>query len=276
MTAWDYYKTISRRFTEAGITEDDALLLMLSVLGYSRADWLMKRTEELSPDRKELLDSYAMRRCRREPLQQILGATEFYGLPFRVTSDVLCPRQDTERLVERALKDSENRRVLDLCTGSGCIAVAISHYGKPQSVTASDISEKALSIARENALKNAADITFVESDLFAKLSGPFDMIVTNPPYIPEDQMKGLMPEVLDYEPENALYGGPDGLDFYREIIPEAYRRLTDGGILLAEIGFDQGKSVPELFRAAGFSEITAERDYAGLDRVVRGVKKDGL
>ena len=271
MTCFEYYKTLSRRFAAAGITEDDALLLILAVLGWSRTDWLMKRENEIPGESLELISAYAARRERREPLQQILGTQSFCGLDFLVTPDVLCPRPDTERLVELALPYCTGR-VLDLCTGSGCIGIALRCLGKAESVTASDISGEALKVARENALRNRADIIFLQSDLFSRIEGNFSLIVSNPPYIPKDQMDGLMPEVRDYEPRLALYGGPDGLDYYRRLIPEAFRHLEDGGRLFVEIGFDQGKSVPEFFREAGFSEVGTAKDYAGLDRVVYGVR----
>jgi len=210
-------------------------------------------------------------------LQQILETTCFYGFDFYVTKDVLCPRQDTEHLVEWALADCKGKRVLDLCTGSGCIAVSLAKLGSAKEVCASDLSEAALLVAKENARRNDAAITFYQSDLMKDVPGEFDVIVSNPPYIPQGEAKNLAPEVTEYEPHMALFGGEDGLDFYKRIVSECYDRLTPGGVLIVEIGYDQGESVPELFRSAAFSEVTVRKDYAGLDRVVRGVKlQDGL
>ena len=216
----------------------------------------------------------AEKRLARVPLQHLTGEQEFMGLPFRVTPDVLIPRQDTEHLVEEALACCEGRRVLDMCTGSGCIAISIARLGKPASVTGADISEAALAVAGDNAARLGADVAWVKSDMFAGIDGEFDVIVSNPPYIPPEQIEGLEPEVKDHEPRLALYGGEDGLDYYRTLVTEGAKHLRparngeEGGILIVEIGFDQGVSVPALFREAGFTGVRVRKDYAGLDRVV--------
>lgn len=215
------------------------------------------------------------RRAGREPLQQIIGVQYFMGLPFHVTQDTLCPRQDTETLVEHALPFCRNAEVLDMCTGTGCIAVSIAKLGSPKQVTAADVSEPALKVAEENIRNNEASVTLLKSDMFSEVKGIYDVIVSNPPYIPKEQMDGLMPEVKDFEPEMALYGGEDGLDFYRILTTEGAKHLKkgengEGGRLIVEIGFDQGISVPELFRRAGFSDVRVWKDYAGNDRVVSG------
>jgi release factor glutamine methyltransferase len=229
------------------------------------------------------------------------------GLMFRVNGDVLIPRQDTEILVEEALRDLRDRiraeqrsggdscsgnektpppgggicsgkrklRVLDLCTGSGCIAVALAHAMPELSVSASDLSEKALSVAEENAARHHAAVAFYQGDLFAPLTGQrFDLIVSNPPYIPTEVIGTLMPEVRDHEPLSALDGKEDGLYFYRRIVAEANGHLNPGGGLLVEIGCDQAEAVSALMREHGFSGIRVLPDYAGLDRVVCGSLAD--
>ena len=210
----------------------------------------------------------------REPLQYILGETEFMGLTFHVEPGVLIPRADTEILVEKALAWMKpGARVLDIGTGSGAIAVSLAKLGRPAQVTAVDVSDRALEIARQNAERNGAAVEFVKSDCFSALKGrKYDMIVSNPPYISEDEMRGLMPEVTR-EPELALFGGADGLDFYRRISREAPEYLNEGGCLLFEIGWLQKDAVSALVKAH-IGEPFALRDYGQNWRVV-GAKKEG-
>ena len=188
------------------------------------------------------------------------------GLEFSVTPAVLIPRQDTETLVETVLsyaKDKPGASLVDVCTGSGCIAVSLAHYGNFAQMTASDISSAALLVAKKNAADNHASVQFFESDLLEQVPGRFDMIVSNPPYIEDD--------VKDNEPMLALSGGKDGLIFYRRLTENAKDHLNPGGALFVEIGYNQWEAVAELFRANGFSKPTLVRDLAGLDRVVWGV-----
>ena len=214
------------------------------------------------------------RRAAGEPMQYITGVQEFMGIPFKVTPQVLIPRQDTETLVETLLsyaKDKPGTSLIDVCTGSGCIAVSLAHYGNFAQVTASDISSAALLVAKKNAADNHASVQFFESDLLEQVPGRFDMIVSNPPYIEDDVILGLEPEVKDNEPMIALSGGKDGLIFYRRLTETAKDHLNPGGALFVEIGYNQWEAVAELFRANGFSKPTLVRDLAGLDRVVWGV-----
>ena len=192
------------------------------------------------------------------------------GLPFYVDENVLIPRQDTECLVEEVLRVSDGQDVLDLCTGSGCIGVSLSVLGGCHSVTASDISEKALRVAERNARANEAEISLIQSDLFASIEGTFDIVVSNPPYIPVGEMEGLMPEVREHEPELALAAAEDGLLFYNSIIKEIRRFLREGGWLFFEIGSGQGEAVSGRMRQAGFSGVEIKKDLAGLDRIVCG------
>ena len=210
---------------------------------------------------------------QHEPCQYIIGQTEFYGLSFLVNEHVLIPRQDTELLVEEALKTTaEDSRVLDLCTGSGAVAVAIKHSRPDAAVTALDISKDALETAKKNAEQNGCEIEFLLSDLFEELGAErkFDVIVSNPPYISETEYETLMPEVKDHEPSLALLAGEEGLDIYRRLTAEAPRYLTKGGALLVEIGCSQAEAVSGLFKENGFKEIKVIKDLAGLDRVVSG------
>ena len=276
------YREAARRWgetlQEAGVLEAvlQAQQLLWFVCGMTPADWLMRREETMPEEEWKRYCELAEKRLARVPLQHLTGEQEFMGLTFRVTPDVLIPRQDTEHLVEEALACCEGRRVLDMCTGSGCIAISIARLGKPASVTGADISEKALAVAKDNAARLSAEVAWVESDMFSGIDGEFDVIVSNPPYIPPEQIEGLEPEVKDHEPRLALYGGEDGLDYYRALVTEGAMHLRpardgeEGGILIVEIGFDQGVSVPALFREAGFAGVRVRKDYAGLDRVVIG------
>lgn len=228
-------------------------------------------------------------RSSGRPLQYIIGNQEFMGLTFLVNEDVLIPRQDTELLVEKVLeiiKAAKGRRtvdILDLCCGSGAIAISLAHYlkqeNKKTAIVATDISPKALAVAKENARLNKVEksIRFVESDLFAefplnrKARGKklFDLIVSNPPYIASEEIKTLMREVRDHEPLNALDGGEDGLDFYRDIISQAPAHLKDGGLLMMEIGYNQGQAVKEIGQDQGlYEEAIILDDLAGRQRLV--------
>ncbi|MCR4797366.1 MAG: peptide chain release factor N(5)-glutamine methyltransferase [Lachnospiraceae bacterium] len=279
----------------------DAEELLLFATKMSRAIYLLSRRETVPEDLLEVYFSCIKRRCERVPLQHILGYQDFMGYSFKVNENVLCPRQDTESLVEKAyeildemfLRDgfskfenvvpirrsSENnaagRKALDLCTGSGCIAICLDLYAKengfPLSVTATDASEDALSVAKENASHHKADIRFLQGDLFdAAGDEKYDMIISNPPYIPKKVIEGLMPEVRDHEPHGALDGGEDGLYFYRRITSEAPAYLTERGYLICEIGFNQGKDVSEMLKSNGFMDVEVHKDLAGNDRIVLG------
>ncbi len=217
------------------------------------------------------------KRAQRIPLQHLLGTQEFMGLTFVVNEHVLIPRQDTECLVEEAmLVTADGDRVLDLCTGSGCILLSIMNYKNEIEGVGLDLSKEALDVARLNAERLGKQALFIESDLFGQLPEQlpeqrFDVIVSNPPYIRSDVIKTLEPEVREHEPLSALDGGEDGLVFYRRIIKEAPAYIRKGGNLLMEIGYDQGEAVSSLMEAAGFNDVAVVKDLAGLDRVVRGV-----
>lgn len=255
--------------------ELDARLLLEYVCGTDRNTLFIHPDLEVDVDKAKEYASLIEKRSKRIPLQHLTGEQDFMGLKFQVNEHVLIPRQDTEILVEEAMKYlHEGMRVLDMCTGSGCILLSLLHYSNDCTGIGVDISEQALQVAKENAsfLTLEDRVKFVHSDLFDQVEGRFDLIVSNPPYIATEEIEKLMPEVRDHEPRLALDGTEDGLYFYRKIIEGSRDYLTPGGYLLFEIGYDQGLSVSELMRQAGYKEVTVYRDYAGLDRVVSGYR----
>lgn len=251
--------------------ETDAWLLLEGAVGCTRNDLFMRPEMEVTGEQEERIQEFLKKRISRIPLQQILGVQYFCGLPFRVTEDVLCPRQDTEVLVEEALKRLwPGAKILDLCTGSGCILLSLLHLMKGCQGTGSDLSGKALEVAGFNAKNLGIDCELIQGDLFEPIEGRFDMIVSNPPYIATKEIEALMPEVRDHEPRMALDGMEDGLYFYRKIIAGALYYLKDGGWLMFEIGYDQGEAVSSMMKAEGFHQVQVIKDLAGLDRVVAG------
>lgn len=251
----------------------DAELLLAEVLKLDRVGLYLNYDRPLLAAELSAYRQMVGRRSRREPLQYILGRTEFWSLPFSVDPTVLIPRQDTEVLVEECLaRLSAKSEILDVGTGSGAIAVAITHELPDAGMVAIDISAAALRMAAMNAELNGVDgrIRFLQIDLAALPPGPFDLIVANPPYIPLDDLDGLMPEVRDHEPSSALAGGKDGLDCYRLLAEQAVDRLRPGGWLLVEVGIGQAASVRELFDQAGLREGFTRDDYSGVPRVVGG------
>lgn len=263
---------------DAGIEEAalDARLLLEHICGTDRNTLLVHGDRTVSPEEeKQYLDAVE-RRSRRIPLQQITGQQEFMGLPFWVNSNVLIPRQDTEVLVEEVLKHThDGMRILDMCTGSGCILISILHYSNDCEGLGVDISSLALEVAEENAERLLSGRTgvsarFLQSDLFEAVDGKYDILVSNPPYIRSAVVDTLMPEVKDYEPRIALDGEEDGLVFYRRILSDCKKNLKKGGMLFFEIGYDQAEAVKGMMEQAGFLEVTVKKDFGGLDRVVFG------
>ena len=271
---------------EAGIGEAtiDARYLLFEVFHTDMTHFLLDRGRVLSEDDQVLdqVKQYRLmieKRSQRIPLQHITGSREFMGLEFFVNEHVLIPRQDTETLVELILKDYKDRKpvILDMCTGSGCIAISLSKIGGFDRVTAVDLSKEALKVAKRNAdvLLGPGRITLIESDLFQAIEpeSRFDIIVSNPPYIPTEIIQELQPEVRNFEPMLALDGREDGLYFYRQLDSEGRRFLNPGGSIYFEIGYDQAEAVSALLEDAGFAEIRVVKDAAGLDRVVCAVMK---
>ena len=239
--------------------------------GVNRA-WLIAHDRDtLTPEQHATLQALIERRCQGEPVAYIVGRREFYGREFKVGPGVLIPRPETEHLVEATLKRApQNARVLDIGTGSGCIAITLKLERPDFNVAAVDVSTAALNIARANAGELNAEVEFIESDLFSALDGrPFDLIVSNPPYIPEADAH-LSQGDLRFEPGNALASGPDGLDAIRLIVEQVKAHLAPGGWLLFEHGYDQGGAVQALLKAAGYAEVFLEQDLAGQPRVSGG------
>ena len=259
---------------EAGVMDAkiDAWLLLEMVAKIDRSFYFTHINDEVEPEVLAEYERVLEKRAEHVPLQYITGEQEFMGMTFKVNSNVLIPRQDTETLVEETLKVIEPQmEVLDLCTGSGCILLSILKNAPTVKGTGSDISKQALLVAKENAKLHDLDAEWVRSNLFDNVSGQFDVIVSNPPYIPTDVIPQLMPEVQVFEPIEALDGKEDGLYFYRRIVEQSKDYLNSGGSLMFEIGYDQGKDVSKMMTDAGFSNVCVKKDLAGNDRVVTGM-----
>lgn len=262
---------------EAGIEEADldARLLLEHVCGTNRNDLLVHGDREVLSEQKSAYLFMIEKRAQRLPLQHLTGIQDFMGLEFKVNEHVLIPRQDTEILVEEALRElRDGMSILDMCTGSGCILISLLRYSNDCTGLGVDISMEALRVAEENAQKLLMpdkQVRFMESNLFEKVDGMYDMIVSNPPYIPSGEIGSLMPEVREHEPLSALDGREDGLYFYYKITEECRKYLKPGGMLFYEIGYDQGAAVSGILSQRGFGEVQVIKDYAGLDRVVCGV-----
>ena len=259
--------------TDAGVPDAalDAWYLLQMVCKIERSYYYVHGEEDITQDAQKEYEIAVQKRAEHIPLQYIIGEQEFMGLRFKVNSNVLIPRQDTETLVEQVLKIVKpGMKVLDLCTGTGCVLISVLKNAPELTGMGSDISKTALLVAKENAKLHEVDAEWVRSDLFDNITETFDVIMANPPYIPTGEILSLMPEVRDFEPENALDGGADGLDFYRKIAGQVKDYLNPGGYVYMEIGYDQGEAVSELMRNAGFTEVEVIKDLARNDRVVKG------
>lgn len=281
MTYRELYDYGVEELKKADIAEAelDARLLLEYICRTDRNALLVYAERARSPIEEEFYKRTIDKRKQHIPLQHITGEQEFMGLVFRVNEHTLIPRQDTEILVEEAMRYlGDGMRILDLCTGSGCILLSLLKYSNECEGIGIDISKDALLVAEENAKRLGLDATFLEGDLFAPLAqlvsqkgqdGLFDIIISNPPYIASSVIETLMPEVKDHEPRLALDGKEDGLYFYRQIMEKAPSYLRKGAMLFLEIGYDQAKAVCSLLQEKGFEKIEVIKDYAGLDRVVR-------
>ena len=285
MTYGEVFDEGKKRLAENGIEEAalDARLLLEYICGTDRNTLLAHSDRSVTEEDRLRYQELIKQRASRIPLQYLTGTQNFMGLDFLVNEHVLVPRQDTEFLVEEVLKNlHDGMRVLDLCTGTGCILVSLLRYTNDCQGLGVDISPEALAVAEKNAERLLAEngnlaeserrgcLQFLESDLYERVEGIFDIIVSNPPYIPTKVIDTLMPEVREHEPRLALDGSEDGLLFYRRIIEGSRAHLRGGGMLFFEIGYDQGAAVRELMEQAGFLEVQVTKDYAGLDRVVSG------
>lgn len=285
--AWTIQRVLgwaTNDFKERGIDSPrlEAEVLLAHVLGVDRIRLILDAHKPLAPAELARFREAIKRRRSGEPVAYMVGKREFYGLEFHVDRRVLIPRPDTETLVEVALAATRSRhlrgRALDLCTGSGCVAIAFAKARPTWHVTGTDLSPDAIDVARGNALRLGAiwDVRFLVGDLYQPL-GPderFDLITANPPYIPRDEIPKLQPEIRKFEPYLALDGGADGLALLPAIVEGATPRLEPGGTLAVEIGAGQAEAVVRLFEQRGLVDVRRHRDYGGHDRVVSGRRPD--
>lgn len=267
------YKEGAETLEHAGIPDAklEAWYLLEYVTGISRASYFGDPKREVPKEQAESYREVILRRAGHIPLQHITGEQEFMGYTFLVNPDVLIPRQDTETLTEEALKFTKpGMKVLDMCTGSGCILISLLKSCPGLKGTGCDISEKALKMARENGRRLQVEASWIQSDLFEQISERFDLIVSNPPYIRTGVIEELQEEVRLHDPWIALDGKKDGLYFYRRIIAESTGYIRDNGAMMFEIGHDQAEDVVRLMEEAGYTQIRVKKDLAGLDRVVTG------
>lgn len=262
--------------SEVGLetAKNDAWYLFEYVFEMKRAEFILYGDRAADAEKAFKFFDFIKIRATRKPLQYITRHQEFMGFDFEVNESVLIPRQDTEVLVEKSLEIinkfySSHVQVLDMCTGSGCIAVSISKLAPKAKLSAADISGKVLELAKKNAAKHEAKCDFIQSNLFNNIEGKFDVIISNPPYIRTDVIDKLMEEVKGFEPITALDGGSSGLEFYRTITQESVNFLNKDGFLLYEIGYDQAEDVVEILKSFNYREIEVFKDLAGLDRVVK-------
>ncbi len=286
MNALDKLKGARKLLGTSGIEDAvrEAELIISHCLGIDRLT-LYRDNPWIPKDTISRIDALLQRRIKREPLQYILGHMEFYGLKIRLGSGVLIPRPETELLAEEAIKIISNFEFrisnftfLDLCTGSGCLALALAREFSKAQVYGTDTSEIAIGYAKKNAkLNGIKNVSFMKGSLFypikknfkSQISNlKFDLIISNPPYIRRNDIKSLQPEVKDWEPLEALDGGEDGLDYYRAIIPEARNYLKEGGCLMFELGNNQADAVRKMAGDAGFINISLIKDYAALERIL--------
>ena len=277
---------------DAGFSRDearsDALVLARGVLGWSLADWLARSAGEAPESFETNFANLVKRRRKREPVAYLLGSKEFYGRPFRVTRDTLIPRPETEGLVEAALawlgstdllrasypaeRAQRPMRIVDVGTGTGCVAITLAlefRGAATLAITATDTSDGALSVARDNANRlGATGIDFRLGSLLADVPGPVDLIVSNPPYVPVGDQHMLQRDVVGFEPAAALFGGDDGLETIRQLIPAARQILAPASALMLEIGVGQADRVTALLKAARFSSIHRHQDLQGIDRII--------
>ena len=270
----DILSSAKVRLCSGGIVsgDSDAEFLLAHVLGVSRSQLYMEAV--ISDHSMERFADLISRRLHHEPMDSLIGYTEFLGLKFPFNKDTLTPRQETEIMTDNIIKDHSHRMglsVLDLCCGSGCIGLSVSKHLNAHVILA-DISPKVVEIAKENATLNNVDGNFIVSNLFDNVVGLFDIIISNPPYIPSSDLYELESEVKDYDPSLALDGGADGLDFYRKIISEAPKYLKDNGLIYMEFGINQAKDIYNLMQK-DFKNIEIVKDYSGIERYIKGQKK---
>lgn len=273
MTLRDAYEYGREQLNFASVDDADldAWYLLEFATGINRTMYYLKMQEEISSEQEASYREFIEKRASHVPLQHITGVQEFMGLEFWVNEHVLVPRQDTEVLVESVLEVLKpEMKILDMCTGSGCILISLLKLGKARCGVGVDVSENALFVAKKNCDKLGVKAELIKSDLFENVSGRYDVIVSNPPYIRTAVIEELKEEVKFYDPFIALDGKEDGLCFYRKIVEKSPEYLSEGGKLYFEIGHDQGEDVKKLMEKAGFTGVRVKKDLAGLDRVVFG------
>jgi release factor glutamine methyltransferase len=258
----------------------DAEVLLAHVLGVDRVGVYLRYDQPLAAGELEAVRTLVKRRGQREPVAHLVGHKEFFGLSFLVDARVLTPRPETELLVETLLQwppPDAPRAIGEVGTGTGCIAVALAKQRPSWNIVATDSSPAALAVAETNAQRHEVTdrVRLVHADLFGELSGPFDAVVSNPPYVPTAECLAAMPEVSQFEPRAALDGGPDGLAIVRRLIAESPRVLRGGGLLALECGHDQAEQIVALLRTGGvWDQVGARRDLAGIKRVVTARRKE--
>lgn len=271
MTYATLYREGVGQLQAAGVkaANTDARLLLEFVCKTGMNTLFSHPDKEISKEEEILYKEFILRRKKGEPVQYITGEQEFMGLNFKTDPSTLIPRLDTESVVEDALSElHDGMRILDLCTGSGCILLSLLKYSNDCIGIGTDISAKAVELAQLNSQRLGIEATFLQGDLFEGVEGKFDMILSNPPYIESAVIETLDDEVRKFEPMSALDGGKDGLVFYRRIAKEAKRYLKRGAVLIFEIGYNQGESVPGILSEEGYQEIVVKKDLAGLNRTV--------
>lgn len=281
MTLAEAIKKAASTLSAHGVSDArlDAEVLLRFILDRDRAWLITHANEPLAGDKRKLFEDAVNRRAKREPLQHITGRQEFWGFDFRVTPDVLIPRPETEFVVESAIRAAGKRpglTIIDLCTGSGCIAVSLAKELPGARIFATDVSEKALSVARENAGSHdvSSRIRFIEGDLFEPLEeldlrGRVDIITANPPYIRSGDLPALQPEVKKFEPERALISGPEGTEIHRSILEAAPDFLKKRGAVIMEMGLGQAEGLIKIVNEDGrYSAPEILKDLAGIDRVI--------
>ena len=268
----DFVKENTDKLDAAGITDAsvDIWLLLEHFADIKKSDYLANQDKTITKVVAEQIEEAVEKRANHIPVQHIIGQTEFMGLTFKVNDKVLVPRLDTEILVDEVVKyvGDDFAKILDMCTGSGCIAITVSDMCDNATVVGADISKDAIDIAEDNNKLNQTDVTFIESDLFENVEGLFDVVVSNPPYIKTEEIENLQEEVKLYDPKLALDGGESGLDFYQRIIKDSKDYLKANGMIFFEIGFDQAEEVSNILKENGYHDIVVKKDLSGLDRVV--------
>ncbi len=268
----DFVKENTDKLDAAGITDAsvDIWLLLEHFADIKKSDYLANQDTTITKVVAEQIEEAVEKRANHIPVQHIIGQTEFMGLTFKVNDKVLVPRLDTEILVDEVVKyvGDDFAKILDMCTGSGCIAITVSDMCDNATVVGADISKDAIDIAEDNNKLNQTDVTFIESDLFENVEGLFDVVVSNPPYIKTEEIENLQEEVKLYDPKLALDGGESGLDFYQRIIKDSKDYLKANGMIFFEIGFDQAEEVSNILKENGYHDIVVKKDLSGLDRVV--------